>query len=61
MAQKLIAREEEDHDRCRKCRYWFERCCHSLALLEGDDKSPGTCLHFVVESARPHQFMEISP
>ena len=61
MAQQLIARQEDSRNRCQKCRYWFERCCHALALLEGDDKSPGACLHFVIESAPPHQLMEVSP
>ena len=61
MAQQLIARKEDGRTRCHNCRYWFERCCHALALLEGDDKAPGACAHFVIESAQPHRLMEVSP
>lgn len=61
MASTVITRQENSDNRCHKCRYWFDRCCHALALLEGDDKSPGACLHFVTEAASPHPWMEISP
>lgn len=47
--------------RCHSCRYWFARCCHALALLEGDDRQPMRCSHFMVESARPAPLMEASP
>jgi hypothetical protein len=35
--------------RCQTCRYWFERCCHALALIEGDDQQPTKCSHFIIE------------
>lgn len=32
--------------RCDSCRYWFERCCHALALADGSDQKPQNCGHF---------------
>lgn len=46
-------KREASPSRCQACRYWFERCCHALALLEGNHKQPSKCLHFVSEMAPP--------
>lgn len=47
--------------RCQHCRYWFERCCHALALMEGDDQRPAKCSHFVVDAPQPRAAAEASP
>lgn len=61
MAQRTDIMQTTDDSRCRKCRFWFGRCCHALALLEGDDKTPCACVHFVTENAPSHRLMEVSP
>lgn len=44
--------------RCNHCRYWFGRCCHALALMEGNYTAPATCSHFVTETAPPLRLSE---
>lgn len=61
MAQSNSRSHSQDDSRCRKCHFWFERCCHALALLEGNNHSPCACQHFVTEHAPPHLMMEVSP
>lgn len=36
--------------RCPNCRYWFERCCHALALMDSE-KALASCQHFVSEKS----------
>lgn len=43
---------------CQLCRYWFERCCHALALLEGKDKKSDNCGHFVTEASPPRPLLQ---
>lgn len=45
----LARHEDGQRERCDDCRYWFERCCHALALADGSDRTPRSCCHF----ARP--------
>lgn len=45
-----MPRDTADTRRCQECRYWFERCCHALALLEGEDREPVRCHHFATEA-----------
>lgn len=47
--------------RCLHCRYWFERCCHALALMEGDDQHPAKCSHFVIDTAQARPAMAATP
>ncbi|MGE5515344.1 MAG: hypothetical protein ACM31D_05930 [Bacteroidota bacterium] len=61
MAQQIHHATTGDTTRCRKCRFWFDRCCHGLALLEGGNILPNECHHFVTEHAPPHRLMEVSP
>ncbi len=44
--------------RCTLCRYWFGRCCHALALMEGDHAAPANCSHFITETAPPLRLSE---
>jgi hypothetical protein len=61
MAQRIKETEPVDQTRCRQCRFWFERCCHALALLEGNDQAPQQCVHFLTGGAPPHRVMEVWP
>jgi len=47
--------------RCGHCRYWFERCCHALALAEGADRAPIGCGHFTRAVPIPRPGMEAAP
>lgn len=60
MGRLPVNEHNTQNTRCHNCRYWFERCCHALALLEGNNTAPSRCSHFVVESAAPRRMMEVT-
>jgi hypothetical protein len=47
-----MATSEEGRRRCTDCRYWSERCCHALALRDGDNCHPPACQYFTREMPR---------
>jgi|GEM_PF-4520350 hypothetical protein len=56
-----MPKTDSDTRRCQQCRYWFERCCHALALLEGDNHEPCRCHHFATEAIHLFAQMERRP
>ena len=52
-----IYQPEGSENRCRSCRYWFERCCHALALMEPTEQR-SHCRHFVNERTTPTPLLE---
>jgi hypothetical protein len=48
-----MEKREGSAGRCQACRYWFERCCHALALQEGNHHHPPKCMHFVSDMTPP--------
>lgn len=61
MTPQVTILKEKAGMQCPHCRYWFQRCCHALALIDGGDKSPGACLHFVTQGTPPHPLLEGTP
>lgn len=58
MPRTQIDSQKSENTRCHNCRYWFERCCHALALIEGDDLQPKNCNHFIIEATPLAQMLE---
>jgi len=56
-----MAQSETDRNRCLKCRYWTQRCCHALALRDHRGDEPSKCHHFTAEASRFNLGQEVLP
>lgn len=56
-----MAQSETNRDRCTKCRYWAQRCCHALAMRDPDCDEPSKCHHFTAEAVRLNLTQEALP
>ena len=54
-----MARSEPANERCIRCRYWAERCCHALARRDHEDDQPAKCHHFTVVAVHLYRSQEL--
>ncbi|HLO77796.1 MAG TPA: hypothetical protein VK196_15170 [Magnetospirillum sp.] len=61
MAQSQHPQRTASAAHCHDCRFWFERCCHALALLEGASAQPSGCTHFTIQAPAAQRTVETLP